>query len=125
MLIDNILHLTKYFLVRTFVVHRQAVKRSQEPFLFVHVFASSIFDLVWLRRPSPRLQRHHVILFFLFASVCAKRPICDFGPYSLKTFPDNPVKRFVNYMPITGTRGAENRYVPIIGILRYLLRVWC
>ena len=36
-----------------------------------------------------------------------------------KTFPDNPVKRFVNYMPITGTRGDDNRYVPIIGILRY------
>ena len=35
--------------------------------------------------------------------------------------PDNPVKKVVNYVPITGTRGADNRYVPIIGMLCYSL----
>ena len=41
--------------------------------------------------------------------------ICDFGPQSLKTFPDIPV----NYTPITGTRGANIRYFTLYIALHY------
>ena len=105
-----------YFLVRTFVVHLQAVKRSQEPFLFVYTsFVSSIFDLVC----SDILRHAYRETTSCFSSclplyVQKGRFVISVRNCLTCTFPDNAVKRFVNYMPITCTRGADNRYFTLI-----------